>query len=310
MLRIFLMILTLMIPAISFSVELNSMFWNIGNGRYSNTDSDGVPHILGSLEELANSNFDIIALSEYNEIHLRKKPEFNTALEELSKNFPFKEFIPYSEGGNSGVVIYSKSEFNLKVGELDWVRSHWSIKRKKRYKKRISKKFGNTGHYTRSYLRARVIKSGKEFNIVFYHLHSPWNAIEKKIGKLRTALKSIFGRFHSVANQISQIKNRLVDDFGRNYRNENIAILGDSNCAYKMFGIKTGCYKLLERILPPVYDSGKSFTWPDENSTDANISQKVRIDHINVSKRFQDREAYIPSLKGSDHKPIAIRLNL
>lgn len=282
------------------------LWWNIGYNEYSlpSTVNKQQTQLDDTLQSYNWQKYDIVALGEYIEGTLNQN-----SLNKLKSYFPYQKVINYNDAYGKSIFIFSKTSFDSRVFKLDWADPSISKDSQNRYKEKLVAEYGNMDTFMRKYIRISTRILDEDYNFIFYHLNNPWPKFYKKIGKIRTATEIIFGRNNPLYNQILNIKKNLEDDFGANYKDENIIMMGDSNCPQNVKGISSSCYEVLDEILDVVVDKEDLVTFPARNSKVFKKFPSVKIDHAQVSPGLIGKTTTkVMRLIGSDHYPIELTI--
>ncbi len=279
------------------------LWWNIGYNNYSlpSKKNPWQQNLDDAFQEHDWKQYDIIALGEF--IPDTLDP---LSLSEIKEHFPFQKIIKYNNAYEKSFYIFSKRSFTTTIKDLDWVSPYQSQLEQEEYRKKWENKYGSMDRFKRKYVRITTQIGHKFYNFIFYHLNNPWDLLKKN--KLKLAYQFLFVKSNPLYNQIRQLKERLKEDLGPNYRKTHTIMMGDSNCPPKVKGVVPMCYRLFKSLLPIKKDIRNADTIPAKRSTAYDKIPSVKIDHAQIGSVVKAKVEVFEDLQGSDHKALKLSI--
>ncbi|MGK0367020.1 MAG: hypothetical protein ACI9QD_000153, partial [Thermoproteota archaeon] len=116
----YLALILLLTSVSAHASKLKVLWWNIGGNFYSTQNSAGQNNLDISLQKLASSDYDVIALGEYVTGRLSSK-----TIPKLKQKFKFSTIVNYNPHYGKSILILSKHNFTYREKVIDWVKSNW-----------------------------------------------------------------------------------------------------------------------------------------------------------------------------------------
>lgn len=284
-------------------------FWNVGWGHH-NTDGSLDHNLIELAGSVARPDLMLLAEFKYTCISDQTKRT-------LDYHYPHRAFLKYDPTSEVGIAVFSTRPFTKSESEmLDWApKGHPESARMDYVKSWKDATPNEVRFWDRSYSKLMFKIKGKIFNVVPLHLLEPWLAYNVRYGFWGVASSFLNGDNNPLRHQIVSVRDKLKRDFGNNFNDSPLLVIGDLNAPDKFAGLPSKIHKEMmagfESIMPSFPMSQSTFPAISSDSAQSppfdTIS--VTIDHALINSKLQWKGRAVLHLKGSDHYALYIVLD-
>lgn len=243
-------------------------------------------------------------------------------LNELADHYPYSMFSKYNlrlTGRNAyGILIFSTIRFTeARRAVLDWIPPGMSRRRAIDYFRMYWRERSGdaTTKYERTYqnLRFESQRGGPGFHIVPVHLVQPWSGFARMYGEVETIYSVLYSDDNPLVNQVYYLRQNLKKDFGKRFNGHPLLVIGDFNVP-KMKLVNVRGYEYASEGFSEVFGKNCPVTFPAVSSQFIDKFpykyKRLKLDHAFINDHVSVKAAEVLNLKGSDHYPVYLVLNI